>query len=1436
MARIKKIAATAVAAAFFGQACVNGGTQLATGTAGGGSAGPTPTQQQQKLAAAHAQKPLATTEQQKTTDAAIERWFNTYPTRRTYLQLDKPIYQPGEVVWFRAHMRNTRDLIAMPGVGLTMQLLSPKGAVVAQKRLMLQDGVGANDFELPGDAQGGEYVLQMAGDDGTQEKHTFIVASYDAPRLKKTLELLRKAYSPGDDVSAAVKVERGTGEPFANRKLTAVVTVDDNEVVRKDFVTDATGSTVVKFALPHNIAREDGMLTILADDGGLVESISKRIPITLSTVGFAMFPEGGDLVEGLPGRVYFAATNTIGKPADVAGRVLDDQGKTVASFESIHDGMGRFEIVAEKGRKYHVELDKPTGSKQKIALPAAQKAGCSLEAVDDFESKDDELRLAAWCTESKTVLVEAVLRERRLASAAYDVVASKPTLISLPASRSEQGAVRLTLFDEASAPLAERLVYRGRRADMKISISADKKTYSPRDPVTLTVKTTDLAGKPVQASLGLSVVDDTVLSFADDKTANLMARLYLEPELGTDPVEEPNFYFSGKPEAGASMDLLMGTRGWRRFQWAAVFAPPQPQYYPETTSGVQMDDAEMAPPPMAAPPEPQRADRPRGGMKAPRKEAPRPAMAAPAPQPHAARPPAPPADKKVAAEKPREERKRDQMNIAQQAPDLDAGRAKAKRAPGGPRGGAALGRRGGGGAGGGEAAGAMAKDEDWGGDVDGANDWNYVPVRVFPVPQYKPGYDGPRTDFRETIYWSHDVRTGKDGTAQVKFVVSDATTSFRAVAEGVSKGGLPGRGDAVVQTKLPVSLDVRMPLEVSQGDQLQLPVTLTNETDRSITASVQAAFGPSFKMGENPFARPITLAAGEKKAFFFPLTVVGNGGEGDAQISMQAEGLKDEIHKTIRVVPLGFPFEVGASGTVKGSAKAEFDLGGAMPGSISAKVIMYPTPLASMTTGMAAMIREPGGCFEQTSATNYPNIMVMNYMQKNDAADPALVADASGKLARGYKLLTGYETKEKGFEWFGENPGHEALTAYGLMEFKDMGEVWDDVDRAMVERTADWLMKRRDGKGGYLRNERALDSFGRASYETTSLYVTWALSEAGRAKNLDKEIAFARKSGLESKDPYHVALAANTMLNVDAAAPETKKIVARLAEMQDKSGNFPGAAQSITMSGGEALDVESTSLGTLALVKASKNGEYEPQLRSSVQWLNAHRSGQGDFGNTQSTVLGLKALSAYTDHSRQTQASGVASVVVNGKEIGKIAFEKGRRDPIEFTDLAGAMQPGKNTVEIRLDSQVSMPYSVAVEYRSARPQSSAKATIGVETSLAKKSLKMGEGVKLRAKISNKTDKGQPMTLARIGLPGGLTFQTWQLKELKDKKIIGFYETRQREVILYFRDMKPGQAVDVALDLVATVPGAYVAPASSAYLYYTDEDKSWSPPVEVTVTK
>lgn len=122
------------------------------------------------------------------------------------------------------------------------------------------------------------------------------------------------------------------------------------------------------------------------------------------------------------------------------------------------------------------------------------------------------------------------------------------------------------------------------------------------------------------------------------------------------------------------------------------------------------------------------------------------------------------------------------------------------------------------------------------------------------------------------------------------------------------------------------------------------------------------------------------------------------------------------------------------------------------------------------------------------------------------------------------------------------------------------------------------------------------------------------------------------------------------------------------------------------------------------------------------------------------------------------------------------------------------------------------------------------------TELLKTQAKMGEGVTLRAHVENKTAEGIPMTLARIGLPGGTVFQTWQLKELKDKGLIDFYETRPREVILYWRALAPSAKKDIDINLLAAVPGTYEAPASSTYLYYTAEDKAWTKPVTISIDK
>jgi alpha-2-macroglobulin-like protein len=710
----------------------------------------------------------------------------------------------------------------------------------------------------------------------------------------------------------------------------------------------------------------------------------------------------------------------------------------------------------------------------------------------------------------------------------------------------------------------------------------------------------------------------------------------------------------------------------------------------------------------------------------------------------------------------------------------------------------------------------------------------WAPVRQFPTPNYQGGYEGPRTDFRETVFWQPSVKTGEQGTARVEFYLSDAVTSFRATVEGIGRGGTAGRGDAALASKLPVSLASKLPLEVSTGDVIRLPVTLTNTTWRTQRAAISAQFGPAFERADQDSPGAIELKPQESRSFYYGLKVTGQGiraEEGKITLSAETGRLKDAMSRVVKVVPAGFPREQALSGTLGGVTKQDVELPDTLPGTLLASLALYPSPTATLVAGTDAIIQEPGGCFEQASSANYPNVMVLGYLKEQGAAAPELVARTEGALDRGYKLLTGYESKSKGYEWFGGDPGHEALTAYGLMEFSDMAKVYADVDKSMITRTADWLKSRRDGKGGYQKNERALDSFGRASDEVTNAYVTYALTEAGQ-RELPEEIAYLKKLSGTTKDPYVLALAAGALANVDPRGAETGKAQGRLAKLQAADGHYPGADHSITRSGGIALEIETTALATLALMKTPE--EHPLEIQKGLDWMVKQRGGSGGFGSTQSTVLALKALTRAASQSR-TPPEGTITLTINGGAPHAIKVDASMKDKITLAGLATELRTGHNTIELTTSSpDLKMPYGMKVAYRTLRPASSGKSPVTLAVSAPSKA-KLGEGVKVHAIVANASAKGIPMVIARVGIPGGLAFQTWQLDELKSKGVVDFYETREREVIVYFRSMGPKAQKAFDLDLLAQIPGTFQGPASQAYLYYTDELRTFADPIPFTVT-
>src|SRR5947207_15964879 len=87
------------------------------------------------------------------------------------------------------------------------------------------------------------------------------------------------------------------------------------------------------------------------------------------------------------------------------------------------------------------------------------------------------------------------------------------------------------------------------------------------------------------------------------------------------------------------------------------------------------------------------------------------------------------------------------------------------------------------------------------------------------------------------------------------------------------------------------------------------------------------------------------------------------------------------------------------------------------------------------------------------------------------------------------------------------------------------------VDEAMIKRTQQYLMEQKDGKGGFKRNARALDSFGRAPDDITNAYIVWALTESSKDDDIEKELAALNTQARTSTDPYFLALVATSLIN-----------------------------------------------------------------------------------------------------------------------------------------------------------------------------------------------------------------------------------------------------------------------------------------------------------------
>ena len=425
------------------------------------------------------------------------------PQEKVYVHMDNRCYFLGDTIWFKAYTQQTNDgkPSEMSGT-LYVELFDQEGYLKERKLVEMKQGQGCGFFATDTTMYGGFYEL--------------------------------RAYT---------RWQLNWGEKQHERTL-AEKNWFFNKTMEYEFFRDYDKLYSRVFPVYGKYTAESGHY----------EPASR-------TSRLSFFPEGGNLVAGLPSRVAFEATRWDGAYQD---------GMLIVGADTIpvqHRGRGCFLYTPMGNNTDSVRFVSKDGHELVQRLPYAQPAGATLR-VEHCES--------CWLIHvnlsdamERDSLALTLMHQGRLESFCQLLQLTDSMVWSVPDSLLCAGVHQVTLFDTGGRVWSDRLFFEKKQgmAQPTISLKGNISALAPYEKVELRVHTSS-----PYATISLAVHDDGQHIHNYD-TGNILTELLLASEI-KGFIPSPEWYFEADDSFHeAALDLLMLTQGWRRFPWREMAMP-----------------------------------------------------------------------------------------------------------------------------------------------------------------------------------------------------------------------------------------------------------------------------------------------------------------------------------------------------------------------------------------------------------------------------------------------------------------------------------------------------------------------------------------------------------------------------------------------------------------------------------------------------------------------------------------------------------------------------------------------------------------------------------------------------------------------------------------------------------------------------------------------
>ncbi|MEO6630711.1 MAG: TonB-dependent receptor plug domain-containing protein, partial [Mucilaginibacter sp.] len=308
-----------------------------------------------------------------------------------------------------------------------------------------------------------------------------------------------------------------------------------------------------------------------------------QIKPALAKPDIEFFPEGGNLIAGVPGKIAFKAVGVNGLGLDVKGVVIDNDNKEIVSFTSARLGMGAFNLTPAEGKSYTAKVSYPNGVQDVIELPRANPDAINMAFTDLNRLYAVKINSSKqWYQQNKGKTYSLIIYSGGMPQSFTVKLDNQQVSLDVLKRDFRTGIATATLFTSGGEPLCERLLFVQNNDQLKLSISTDKATYATRAKTAVKLNVTGGSGDPASGHFSVAVIDETKVPADDNNETGILGNILLTANL-KGYIEQPGYYFAKPDEkTTADLDLVMLTHGYRNYEWKKILAgTPAGPYQPE---------------------------------------------------------------------------------------------------------------------------------------------------------------------------------------------------------------------------------------------------------------------------------------------------------------------------------------------------------------------------------------------------------------------------------------------------------------------------------------------------------------------------------------------------------------------------------------------------------------------------------------------------------------------------------------------------------------------------------------------------------------------------------------------------------------------------------------------------------------------------------------